>query len=365
MKNHVSLLISSVWLATITALCVLSYTQVDLNLTLLNWKPYLDIQKQLTALGYFNRGTNGFIFSVIFVGLLSSYLALIKAAHTRWISLSQLKKLAVVTSVILLFSYTVFSHDLFNYIFDARILTLYHQNPYQHRALDYPADDWIRFMQWTHRPYPYGPIWLIMTSIPVIFGFAKLLPTYLLFKVMFVVMYNLLLVYMVKILELRKTKASLIPVCFALLAFNPLILIDGLVSSRIDIVMAALAMIALYYHLNAETAKSYLWLLVSALTKFATFGFFPLCIIGYSRLKEKDFFLYLFYLALLTAPLQMLLRGVQPWYFILPLSFLPFVYPYWRLRTIVVLTGIMLLPITTYLHLIYTGISKDALWFLY
>ena len=363
MKKNFGLLISFAWLISLAVLAILSYTQVDLNLTLINWKPYLDIQKQFTQLGYFNRGLNGNLFSIVFVALVAGYAAIIKAAHAKWISLPQLKKLALTSSIILLFSYTVFSHDLFNYIFDARIITLYHQNPYAQKALDYPSDDWIRFMQWTHRTYPYGPSWLIITLVPSLLGFAKLLPTYLLFKAMFVLFYNLMLIYFLKILEQKNTKAVAIPVCFALLAFNPLILVDGLVSSRIDLVMASLAMIALYYHLKNDN-KAYLWMLISACTKFATFGFIPVLLIGYKRLTEKWFFCLIVVIAFISVPLQILLRGLQPWYFILPMCFIPLLYPYWRLRAIFLIILACLLPMTTYLHLIYTGISKDALWFL-
>jgi hypothetical protein len=357
-------IISFAWISLVIVITILSYTQVDLNLTLLNWKPYLDFQSKLTWLGYFNRSVNGLLFTLSFIGLTIGYLALVKSAHAKWISLEQLKKLAIATSFILLFSYSVFSHDIFNYIFDARIVTFYHQNPYEHKALDYPSDDWIRFMQWTHRSYPYGPTWLLITLIPSILGFEKLLPTYLLFKGLFVASYLVLLYYLIKILEYKKTKASAIPVCFALIAFNPLIIIDGLVSSRIDLVMASTLFIALYYHFKSSM-QSYLWLFISGATKFATLGFLPLFLIGFNRLKEEKFIYGLFFLALLTAPLQMLLRGVQPWYFILPLTILPMLYPYLRLKLIVILSLLMLLPMTAYLHFIYTGVSQDALWFLW
>lgn len=366
--------LSIAWIVTVLALGILSYTQVDLNLTLLNWQPYLNLQQQFTQLGYFNRSLNGLLFSLIFIALGIGYLALVKAAHAKWITLSELMKLATITGVILLFSYSVFSHDIFNYIFDARIVTQYQQNPYEHKALDYPNDDWIRFMQWTHRNYPYGPSWLLITIIPSVLGFAKLLPTYLLFKALFVVSYLFLLKYTEKIIKIRKMSTESGAVIYALIAFNPVIIVDGLVSSRIDLVMAALAIIAIYYHMKAATDPvqrvkhdrlSYIWLLLSGGTKFATLGFLPVFFADYHKMKEEKWFAALFAFAAITVPMQIYLRGLQPWYFILPLTLLPFMYPYWRLRTILIITFLMLLPMTTYIHFIYTGISKDALWFLF
>ena len=58
-----------------------------------------------------------------------------------------------VSALLLVFSYNAFSYDIFNYIFDAKIFTHYHQNPYLQKALDYPGDPMLSFMRWTHRVY--------------------------------------------------------------------------------------------------------------------------------------------------------------------------------------------------------------------
>ncbi len=154
----------------VVALSFFSYTQVDLNLTLLNWQPYLHLQNQLTNLGYFNRQINTVIFSVIFILLLLFYFLIIQHTLKNSQKSINIKKIIITTGVILLFGYPDFSHDLFNYIFDARILTHYGLNPYEFKALDFPTDTWIRFMHWTHRTYPYGPAWLAITAIPSLLG---------------------------------------------------------------------------------------------------------------------------------------------------------------------------------------------------
>jgi len=79
----------------------------------------------------------------------------------------KLKKLFIiliaVNILIGLISYPAYSHDLFNYMFDAKIATFYQQNPYLYKALDFPTDPWLRFMHWTHRYYPYGPSFLLLS----------------------------------------------------------------------------------------------------------------------------------------------------------------------------------------------------------
>ncbi|MFS8160257.1 MAG: hypothetical protein ACMG6E_08635, partial [Candidatus Roizmanbacteria bacterium] len=85
--------------------------------------------------------------------------------------------------------YPLLSKDFFNYLFDAKILTFYHQNPYLHKALDYPLDPWLRFMNWTHRVYPYGPAFLPITLIPSFLSFGKLIINFALFKALFALAY--------------------------------------------------------------------------------------------------------------------------------------------------------------------------------
>ena len=141
-------------------LSIYSYSQIDLNLTLLQTPWFLSFKSALINLGYYNRPLSTVIFTVLVL-----LLYIIKP-----------KKIILAIGgvcLISLLSYPFLSHDFFNYIFDARIVTLYHQNPYFFKALDFPNDTWIRFMQWTHRTYPYGPVWLVLTIIPSFLGFGK------------------------------------------------------------------------------------------------------------------------------------------------------------------------------------------------
>ncbi|MDO8515495.1 MAG: hypothetical protein Q7S14_03265, partial [bacterium] len=145
-------------------LSIYSYSQIDLNLTLLQTPWFLQFKETMINLGYYNRplSTLAFIILVLLLYILKPKKIILAIGGLCLISL---------------FSYPFLSHDFFNYIFDARIITTYHLNPYFYKALDFPADDWIRFMQWTHRTYPYGPVWLIVTLIPSFLGFSKFILT--------------------------------------------------------------------------------------------------------------------------------------------------------------------------------------------
>jgi len=67
----------------------------------------------------------------------------------------------------------LFLTTIFNYILTQKIITHYQQNPYIHKALDFPGDPMLSFMHWTQRVYPYGPVWLGLTAAIIIswFGF--------------------------------------------------------------------------------------------------------------------------------------------------------------------------------------------------
>src|SRR4030042_3801668 len=169
------------YLATIVALFLYSFTQVDLNLTLSRWSIWQVIEKSFQHIGYFNRPLSTVFFIMIIVLLFIFYGLFLFLSYRNKISVREMWYLVILTAVILSFSYNAFSYDLFNYIFDAKIVTYYHQNPYLYKALDFPGDPMLTFMHWTHRTYPYGPSWLLLT-VPLSFlGFNFFLPTFFLF----------------------------------------------------------------------------------------------------------------------------------------------------------------------------------------
>jgi hypothetical protein len=255
------------------------------------------------------------------------------------------------TALITLFSYTVFSHDIFNYIFDARIITHYGLNPYQYRALDFPQDDWTRFMQWTHRTYPYGPGWLAITAVPSTLGLGKFLPTYLLFKLLFAVSYLAVSAAIFQIAKLQNSNPAL---AVALFAFHPLVILDGLISPRIDMVMIAFALWGVVYLLRDNNRSAIATLLISASIKFASILFLPILWLNPS--DHKKLFSYLFAAAVLGMVAQSIYSmTIQPWYFLLPLAVLPFMLPYYSVNKTIAATLIAIAPIWVYLYFISTG----------
>ena len=140
-----------------------SFTQIDLSLTLSKASVWQDIQKSFQHIGYFQRPLSTLIFLILTLFLFLIYSLYLKFSLANKLTRKKVWYLIIFISIVLSFSYNAFSYDIFNNIFDAKILTYYHQNPFIHKALDFPNDSMLSFMHWTHRTYPYGPMALILT----------------------------------------------------------------------------------------------------------------------------------------------------------------------------------------------------------
>jgi hypothetical protein len=193
-------------------------------------------------------------------------------------------------------------------MFDARIFTVYHQNPYLFKALDFPHDDWLRFMHWTHRSYPYGPTFLPLTLIPSALSLGKLLLNLIFFKLMFFGLFAVSAVMLYRVNEKWGV----------FYATNPLIIIEGLVNAHNDIVALSLAIIGYVLLVQNKKVWGRVVLVVSGGIKYITMPF----IIATKKKSRWTIvmviatFLLLAYLADTT--------GIQPWYFLVLFAFIPY-----------------------------------------
>jgi hypothetical protein len=338
----------TLYLLTLIVFAIFSYTQVDLNLTLFNHPTYLNIQNQLNQLGYYHRDINSLVFVIGVVLLNVFYLFILKSVLADRLGLKSLKKLAILTGLILFLGYNIFSYDLFNYLFDGRILTHYHLNPYVFKPLDFPGDDWIRFMRWTHVPSTYPPAWLAIGIIPSILGLGKFALTLFLFRLVFVSAYlaSCWLIF-------KTTKSNF---ALALFAFNPLILIEGVLSPHVDMVMASFALGAVTLFLKGKLLSSFLSLLASIGIKYVTALLLPIMNNKiYSLLGEKRWLIGIFAAGVVGTLSQIYLKGVQTWYLLLPMTLLPLMTGKVSNKLLVGMALVASLSIFRYFNLISLG----------
>ena len=301
------MILTVAYLIVVTGLSVYSYALIDPNITLVNASWWRTFQDAFLQIGYYQRWLSWYLYLFIVILLFLFHFIFIRRSK----KITSPFTLAVLVSLIILVSYPFLSHDFFNYIFDAKIFTYYHQNPYLKTPLDFPQDDWLRFMHWVHRSYPYGPTFLPLTFIPSVFAFGKFILNFLFFKLLFIASY-LIGVYYLQKLDKRSA---------LVFATHPLIIIEGLVNAHNDLIGVSLAVAGFYYLSQKREWIGRILLLISGGIKYITL---PLAVWQ----KEKKHWLN--YVAI-SAVIGMLIYlslflEIQPWYFLTLFVFLP-VYP--------------------------------------
>jgi hypothetical protein len=281
---------------------IYSYVLVDPNLTLLNTAIWESVREWFVAFGYFQRESSSlvFLFLLLFLSLF----------HWYFLRLPTVSVPILVAGMgfVALISYPLLSHDFFNYLFDAKILVHYHENPYFFKPTDFASDPWLRFMHWTHRTYPYGPVFLIISAIPAFLGFGKFLLYFLLFKVTFY------LFYCAATYALYKRNK----IWAVLFATHPFVIIEGLVNAHNDMIAVCIAIIGICFLIEKKSLWGRITLLLSAGIKYLTL---PLIFIGRKRnnmVTIISFVVYTLFMVYLGLHYE-----IQAWYFLGYFAFVP------------------------------------------
>lgn len=282
---------------------IYSYALVDPNLTLVSNSAWIQFREAAVQLGYYQRTLSWYLYLsfVLLLGVFYFYFQ----KNSKNIDPF---KLSLGIAVMLLFSYPFLSHDFFNYIFDAKILTFYGQNPYTHKPSDFGADEWLRFMHWTHRTYPYGPVFLLSTLVPSFASFGKFIFNFIFFKALFVIFYLL----GVFILQKKDRQTALT------YATHPFVIIEGLINTHNDLLAVSLALIGIYYLQKESKVFSTVFFILSAGIKFTTF---PLITLQKNARHPFNYGALIMQTAIFGY--LTLYREIQPWYFLTFFAFLP------------------------------------------
>ena len=309
----------------VCSLFLYSFTQIDLGLTLTRLSIWQAVQTSFQYIGYFNRPLSAMLYGAIVLLLFVCYLLFLRLTSLGKITKKQLWGVVIVVSVLLGISYNAFSYDLFNYIFDAKIVTYYGQNPYVHKALDFPGDPMLSFMHWTHRVYPYGPVWLGLSIVLSYVGLHYFIITFFLFKALMVGAFIGTVYFIGKTLQKVAPNNELFGI--ALFALNPLVLVEGLISAHNDIVMLFFGVAAVYYLVKKHFVWAVVLLLLSIGIKFATLFLVPVFFIATILEKRKQThsweitFTLLCMLMSIAVIVASLRTNFQPWYLLYIIPF--------------------------------------------
>jgi len=307
--KKLTVILYSVFLLLFT---IFSYIFVDPNLSYFKniYSGFAFSNRSLTTIFYTLFILIFFIFYGIFV-----YFGVKKK-----ISLKEISVLFGITVVVLLLSYpAMLSYDIFNYIATSKVLFFYHENPYIVMPIEFMGDPLLAFTHAANKIALYGPVWITLTGIPYFLGFGNFIINLFALKFLAGVFY---LTTIFIVWKISKNIISLI-----LVAFNPLIVIETLISGHNDIVMIFLALLSFFLLAKKKIFLATLFFASAIFIKYTTALLLPVFLfIVWKTITRKEIhfekiFYYsslLMYIAFLLSPIR---EEIYPWYAIWFLSF--------------------------------------------
>jgi len=310
------LLVISYWLLVI-GYSIFSYALLDLNLTLTSFNPYLWLQKKMRWWGYSYRPQATMVFIILSLLLFAIYFFL-----ARQISQKKALFLAVTSGLILVLAYPAFSHDIFNYIFNAKMVVLWGADPHRQTAIEF-SDPMLDFMRNVHTPAPYFYGWTIISLLPFLMGLNRIFLELITFKFFSLAFFLLNFFFLSKIYSILKFKQAELRLTLFLL--NPLILFEAVGMGHNDLSMMTLALASFYFLVKFKKRQklrfilfSVFCFLLSVSIKYATIVLLPLLFLWYSKPKFDLGFWGAVLLLLL--PFSRPLSQLHSWYFLWPLT---------------------------------------------
>jgi len=182
----------------------------------------------------------------------------------------------------------MFSYDIFNYLFNAKMVLLFKVNPHIQTAINYP-DPMLRFMRNIHTPAPYAYGWTIVSLIPGLAWFLGKFTISLWTMKTFVATF-----WLGQLIILKKLVQKMFPgqsFRWWLFTLSPLVLIETLIVGHNDVVMMLPALVSFFFLLKSKKLMdknfihSLFFLTLSASIKYATLILLPLYFLPYLNLR--------------------------------------------------------------------------------
>lgn len=222
---------------------------------------------------------------------------------------------------LLIFSYpAVLSYDIFNYIATSKVLYFYHENPYLVMPIEFNGDPTLLFTRAVNKFALYGPTWLGISALPYFSGFQNFIATLFLFKFL---TFGFYIGTICLILKISKNWFSV-----AFFAFNPLVLLEVLVSGHNDIAMMFFVLLSFYLVQRKKIFLSVFLIILSIFVKYATVFLLPVFVYIFyvqtmkGRVNWDKVWLVAFFSMFIIFIFSFMREEIYPWYAV---WFLPFV----------------------------------------
>jgi len=255
------------------------------------------------------------IYLLLIVVLFGLQLFLLFAKKIKFLSIRNLLKISLFSTLFFSFAYPFLSRDLFTYLFSAKMVWTYHVNPFVVPPMNFLSTDmWAGLAHNIEFPYAYGPISLIYSLIPmVLFSGRRFIMNFLGYKLL-----NAALFYLSGIILFKLTNKD--KKIFSFWFFNPLLVVELLINAHNDLLMIGLFIIALYYLYKGSKLKAWLAFVASVSTKYFSAIALPVMVLGK---KNKPLSFKILSLGSTLLLLFQKMRYVQIWYYTWIYMFLP------------------------------------------
>jgi hypothetical protein len=196
-------------------------------------------------------------FIVISTALVVLFFIGYKIVQSNKISQGEIIKWAIVFSVLMSVSIPSHSSDLYGYISRGAQQSIYHQNPYLetvNKIKDYKSNPMFCNFMWTQQPTTYGPVFIFITKAIVYLSNNNFFISLINFKLLNLIAYLFMVLF---VLKLNQTKD------LYLIAWNPLILIQGLWNSHNDLLSGGLIFFGIYMLVKSKNNNKHFWSMFS------------------------------------------------------------------------------------------------------
>ncbi|MSP11562.1 MAG: hypothetical protein EXR62_01260 [Chloroflexi bacterium] len=190
-----------------------------------------------------------------------------------WVLLPALVQIAV-----MVFAYPALAADVYGYLFQGRIIAIYHENPYLSLPLKFAADPDYAYVAWPTLLGQYGPLWMMLSAVVALASTQGLLQGILAFKGLILVfqILDMALIYVI----LQRLNPQYAALGVLIFAWNPLSLIEGVANAHNDPVMLTFVLLGIWCLTGRRSAylAAPAWA-VGALIKFFPLLFIPLGVV--------------------------------------------------------------------------------------
>lgn len=241
-------------------------------------------------------------------------------------------------------SYPFLSNDIFSYYMYAKMAYFYHLNPFNTAPMVLAGKDiFVSIAHNVDSPYNYGPLFLLYSIIPMyILTINKIILYFFTLKILNGILFFISGILLYKMSNFDKR-------IFGIWFLNPFLLLEWLVNSHNDLIMAAFFIIGYYFLSKKKKIISILFILASILIKYISLIAVPFLFLNMNK-KINGLKILGITLPLL---IQFTKKGIQPWYLSWGYIFLPLV----KLRSIswLLLSFIGFIQLINYYRFLQSG----------